>query len=230
MNTANIEIATVGTGGSGSLQVSGSASVVDQNVSGASLTVGSAAGNLGSITASLGGTFVTGNVLTTVNATGTINVGLAGEGIFTVRGNMDIVGGALHVGGDAGDVFSLGSGQTLTASSGGMVDFDGAYQIAGAFDIQDATFDADGPLSLASTGTLTIDGGEVNAHAGFDTSAGTLDFRSGTLTVTGGNFLPNLNGLSATDFYTIETVPGAVGIPHLVIGSGSIANIGWDFA
>ena len=190
LNTGNIEVATVGTGGNGTLQVTGSGSSIKQNVAGATLTVGGTAGNTGTIDVRSGGMFSTGTGATTINATGTVNVGLTGNGTFAVGGDLDIVGGKLNVGSDPGDVFSFGSGRTLTASAGATIDFGGAYSLAGTFSIQDATFDVAGPLVTASTGTLLLDGGEVNAHAGLNVSDGTLVFDDGQLSVTGGAFVP----------------------------------------
>ena len=217
LNTGNIEIANTGVNGSGFMQVTESGTSINQTVGGSTLTIGSAAGNIGALTLAQGGAFNTSTGLTTINATGTVNVGLTGNGTFQVGGDFDLVGGKLNVGGDVGDIFSFGSGQTLNASAGAMLDFEGAYQIEGAFDIQNSTFDIGGALTVASSGSLTINGGEVNANGGLDNSAGgTLNHIDGTLAVAGGAYAPQ------TGEYFVEGVSRFV-MPHLSIGAGATA-------
>ena len=220
VNTGNLEVASVGAFGVGTLSIADSGSWIHQTVAGATLSVGNATGQLGFININSGGRFTTGTGVSTINAGGTANVGITGDGVFEVGGDIDFVGGSLNVGGDAGDVFDLGSGQTLTASAGATMDFAGGYDIAGTFNIQDATFDVGGEVTISPTGTLMIERGTVNARAGLDASDGTFDFRRGLLSVTGGAFqLPEDVSFHAIDGATAGANPAPI------LGAGATADL-----
>ncbi|KKN67929.1 hypothetical protein LCGC14_0456290 [marine sediment metagenome] len=131
----------------GSMDVAGTANVTNATVgAGASIDVPS------------GGTFNAGT--TTINATGTINVGLGGYATFNTSGPVAIDGGTLNQIGN-GD-FNLASGQTLTATNNAQINFDNTYNIKNfTFDIQSgADISADYYIDIGDNGdgTLLVDG------------------------------------------------------------------------
>ena len=223
IHTGHIEVATSGTGGAGHLESFDGGSWFQQTLPGATLTVGSADGKFARLEMRNGGKITTGTGLTTVNATAEVLVGFIGDATFDVLGDLDLVGGRLVVFDDAGDVFDFGSGQTLTASAGGRLAIAQAYEISGTIDIRDNTtlFENYGPLTMAATGTLSIDGGRVVARAGFDETGGTLDLKRGTLTVLGGALV-----LDESEPGHVNVIEGnADGYASVFLGEGGTANL-----
>jgi T5SS/PEP-CTERM-associated repeat protein len=207
----------VGLSGTGTLNVA-DGGIVSNTFS----VIGNFSGSTGTATVTGGGSEWNNSINLVVgnSGTGTLNVadggvvsnlfgylgfdtGSTGTATVTGDGSQWNNSSSLYVGGSSSAAGGTGS---LTITDDGLVD------VAGAFKIWDQ-------------GTVTLDGGSLNANAGLDASAGVLDFRDGTLTVTGGAFLPNAGGPS--DDYSIDG-PSATEMPHLVLGAGATANIGDD--
>ncbi|XAM00112.1 PEP-CTERM sorting domain-containing protein [Phycisphaeraceae bacterium D3-23] len=132
-----------------------------------------------------------GNVGSFAGATGVVTVSGAGSAWNNT---------ALYLGGTS---FEAGGTGSLGVLDGGTVDVSA------------------GPLKIWNTGTLTLDGGTVNANGGFDNShGGTFSFNDGALTVTGGAFSPNTGG----DFRLDGAAAGDR--VHLTLGAGASSVIG----
>ena len=152
-----------------------------------------------------------------VGASGTVTVTGAGSTLTQNGTSLLTLGhastGAATINIENGGTFTTGTGTTTINATGTLT-------------VTDGTFNANGALTMTAGTTLTLDGGSLNAAAGFDNSAeGTFDFRDGTLTVTGGAFAPNAGG--PTDDYVIDG-PTAAEMPHLVLSAGATANVGRD--
>ncbi len=153
-----------------------------------------------------------------------IGVETASTGAVTVDGTNSTWtnSGDLFIGGD--DTSAGGTG-TLNAQNNGVVEVGGALKIwpDGTVNLAGGTLNADGAVTMTSDSTLKlISGGALNARAGLDNAAeGTLELFNGTLTVTGGAFVPNAGG--APDDYDVNGLTPA-DMPHLVIGAGGTAN------
>ena len=162
-----------------------------------------AAGDLNAASATTGATNGNGTALVevgdTLDVTGTTNLGAAAGGTATLRVN----------GGD----YTSGGATTIHAGS--------------LLEVLSGTFNANSSLTLASpTSTLTLNGGALSAKSGLDNTAeGTFNFLDGTLTVTGGAFLPNA---VTTGGFTVDG-PSAVEMPSLILGAGATANFGTGF-
>lgn len=159
LNAGKLNVATSTTGATGFVTVQDSGSTVNLL---ADLTIGSSTGGAGMLEIQNNATFNTGTGTTTINPTGTVNVGLLGNGLFNANGAVNIVGGALDVG-DSDD-FDLAAGLTLTASNGGQVGFNNDYTIDNG-----TTFEINSGADLTATrldigasgqgdGTLIVDG------------------------------------------------------------------------
>ncbi len=98
-------------------------------------------------------------------------------GAFNANGSVDVDGGTLQVGPSVvGDEFNLASGETLTATNGGVVQFDGVYDIDGntTFMIESGASLTAADLDIANildpgSGTLVVTGAgsSVDGSAGF---------------------------------------------------------------
>jgi T5SS/PEP-CTERM-associated repeat protein len=158
---------------SGTITVDGGGSSLAQEGS-YTLTVGHASEGTATINVQNGGTFSTGTGGTTVNATGTINIGVVGLGTFNATSDLAIDGGTLTRGlGTNG--FNLTPGNTLTAKNGGQVNFGGGYFLdqGTTFDIQSgADFTTTSFLDIGSSsdGTLLVDGAGSSVTTGTATS------------------------------------------------------------
>ncbi|MFI4860992.1 MAG: beta strand repeat-containing protein [Phycisphaerales bacterium JB063] len=122
---------------------------------GSAMTVGAASGSTGRLELVGTARYSSGNGLTTVNATGTVE----SFGEYTANGDVAVVGGTFLQHG----AFIMSPGRTLTASAGGQVGIDGVYSIDNntAFTVQTgADLTLGGGLSLATgaNGTLVVDG------------------------------------------------------------------------
>ena len=192
LNTGSIEVATVGSNGSGTLQVSVAGSSINQNIAGATLTVGSAVGKPGTINIGSEGVFSTGTGITTINATGTVNVGFVDgdAGTLNVGGDLLVDGGTVQVLNDGSDL-NLAAGTTATFQNGGqwMIDLgDDFYHVYQANSI---TLDDEGThlefsghrFRLHGDSTMNVTGGaDVLIHTNFDVGNGV---GKGTLMVSG---------------------------------------------
>jgi RHS repeat-associated protein len=150
-----------------------------------------------------------------LNNTGSIT--LAGADIKALRGVLNNSGTVVHAG-----TGNLSSG-IFNNLSGGLYDFQGNQSVAGQFN---------------NTGTLRKSAGAGSSafptDAGFNNLAGTIDVRSGTLTVNGGNYLASSRSILALaagtmlDMTGSSTVSGAftaVG-DGIVQVSGGLLTIG----
>ena len=160
LTTAGLSLATSTATATGNVTVDGVGSTLTQ--SGAStLIVGSSTGGAGTLNVSNSGIFTSGTGTTTVNATGTINVGVVGGGTFNANGPVTVNGGTFMTSGFSS--FNLGSGLTLTATNNAQIDFVSSYDIDGGttFDIQSgADFSSSGfiRIGVGGDGTLLVDG------------------------------------------------------------------------
>lgn len=198
--TANhIAIATDTTDAIGAFTVTGSGSTVDQSTPGANLSVGSASGGTGMLVIESGGAFTTGTGVTTVNATGTIDVQ---DGLFNANGNVIVDDGLLQI--QASGDLSLGNGVLLTIQNGGEVIFTGSQTIDAA-----NTVTVSGTSSgLRANGGLTITGGST-----VDLNSG--GFISNTFTgsdLTVGNATLMIGGAGAP--VNLRGAAGAAGSPN----------------
>jgi len=170
VTTGNLTVA-VGSGATtmGMLTIEGTNSSLTQN--GASnLTVGHASSGSATIDIQDGGTFTTGTGTTTINPTGTVNVGLVGGGggAFNANGPMNIDGGTVNL---ASGALSAG---TITLNSGNF-NFTGGTLSVETFD-GDLTVQGSGILAPGnSPGTTSVTGN-------YDQQAGTLEIELGGLT------------------------------------------------
>ncbi|MEX2172637.1 MAG: PEP-CTERM sorting domain-containing protein [Pirellulales bacterium] len=218
----------VGTGsaGGGAIDINGNNSSLTLYTN-ANLTVGSAAGGIGTInigTTSTGGTLTTGSVFAitpptvTINATGTINIGSgANIGQFVANSNVNINGGTLTRG--AGSTFSS---RTLTISNGGRASFTGDASAFGTITGAGSTLEtlAGGNLSIGSVSVLA--GGTISSSGDSTLSIGATASVAGAgsaitlapgrvLTIAGTSFSPSVINLNDD---------GAI-----IVGSGGTTNL-----
>jgi hypothetical protein len=158
VTAGNIFIASSGpTGGSGTLNVTGSGTTLLQ--SGAStLTVGHATAGTATLTVADNGAFTTGTGQTTVNATGTLNLN---GGTFVANGNILLNGGTLNR--DALGNLNLATDKTLTAQNNAQINISGSYELDDntTFTINsgaDFTIDSFLDVGNSTDGTLIVAG------------------------------------------------------------------------
>ena len=184
MNTGHVLMATVDSLAAATMTVSGNDSLIEQTLADANLAVGSGTSGIAILDVQSGAQFITSTGTTTINATGTVNVGIVGDGTFNANGDVNVDGGTLNVG-EFGTEFILASGKKLTASNGGMVDLDQTYDIKNdtTFEIRSgATLVADHlDVGFDGNGTLIVDGSNSSVSAGF---FGLWGARSNTANIT----------------------------------------------
>ncbi|QEG37001.1 beta strand repeat-containing protein [Bythopirellula goksoeyrii] len=230
LNVGNLDIATLTSNATGTLIIDGSLSSVNQTLSGANLTVGSASGGMGTIRIENGASFTTGTGTTTINATGTVNVGIVGDGAFDVRGPVNINAGSLNVG-DFDD-FQFANGQTLIASNNAQLNF-GRYLLGygSTFEINSGSdFMVAGDLGMGLLGEGTLTARESGSNVSV-TGALQLGLGSNTATATFGD---DSNGTFEEIALADTSTSGAVGTlsvesgAHIDTGLIAIATKGGD--
>jgi T5SS/PEP-CTERM-associated repeat protein len=181
-------------GAAATITVSGTGSIITQ--SGASTltlgatTNGSAALNINN------GAFYTGTGLTTVNATGAVNV--TGTGVFHPKGDVTVAGGAINVAPTAS--FTWDSSRTLNVNGGGQVVLNQNYSLPTGATVN--VTDTGSKLDLGLSGNLVIsNGAQVNVTAGGDLAGGQyVDIGTGgngALTVDGAGSSATAGGISS---------------------------------
>lgn len=82
--------------------------------------------------------------------------------------------------------------------------------------------DVGGATTVNTSGILNVDGGTLNAMAGLDASAGTLNHNDGVINVTGGSFVPIANPLA--NIYQINGAnPGD--LAEVIVGAGASLDV-----
>ncbi len=146
---------------SGTITIDGVGSSLAQEGS-FDLVVGHATEGTATINVQNGGTFTTGSETTTVNATGTINVGVVGLGTLNITSDLTVDGGTIMSGLNTSGL-NLTPGNTLIAKNNGQINLGGAYSLndGTTFDFQSgADFITSDYLDVGSNsnGTLVVDG------------------------------------------------------------------------
>jgi T5SS/PEP-CTERM-associated repeat protein len=169
LTTGDLNIASRdGVAATGTVIVTGAGSSLVQNLFFSSLTIGNASAGAASIYVLDGGTFSTGEMPVTLNATGSIHID---GGTFNLNGpltnnggDIQFMSGALHVAGGivVGTGGLLGNAVTLTPNH---------------------TLAVKGTATVDPFRTLSLQGGTLETAA--LAVAGTLDFRSGKMRITG---------------------------------------------
>jgi T5SS/PEP-CTERM-associated repeat protein len=141
------------------LNVNGGGSTVTQNGP-STLTIGHASAGLAAInigTTNSGGTFSTGTGATTINKTGTVNIGSGTNlGTLNANGNVTIDGGLMQVGFGSSVV---ASGKTITLSNAGT--------LKGSGNVTGTVLNTSGIVEPGSSaGTLSISDSYTQAAAG----------------------------------------------------------------
>ncbi|WP_148075285.1 beta strand repeat-containing protein [Bythopirellula goksoeyrii] len=121
MTTGNINIATVDSGATGTMTVSGAQSMISQMLPGTTLTIGSANSGVGELNIFSGGRFTSGTGISTVMPTGILNLD---DGVLSLKGDLLINGGTFNKGNSSFLGFSANS--SVTASNGAQLNFAGA--------------------------------------------------------------------------------------------------------
>jgi T5SS/PEP-CTERM-associated repeat protein len=216
VTVGNLDIAASGGATtSGTITVDGVGSSLTQN-SGFALTVGHASSGTATINVQNGGEFTTAAGTKTVNPTGTINIGVIGDGTFNATSDLTVDGGTITRGsGSTG--FNLTPGNTLTAKNDAQINFDGEYSLdqSTTFDIQSgADFSTTGALDIGygSDGTLLVDGAGSSVTTGssaafWGQSGNTADvtFRNGATGDLGGVLLAFSQPSGSTGIFRVES-------------------------
>jgi len=180
----------------------------------ATATLGAASGSPATLRALSSGTFNSGTGLTTVNATGTIEIT---GGVYTSHGNLTLNGGQLTR--DAAGVFGIDAGKTLTVQAGGDAVFTGPYSDATA-----STILVTGSGStLTSTQGIGIEAGAALSVTSGGSVSGTA-FNIGTTGGDGSSVVVNGVGSSLTANFTNMAVGGNTG--SLAFLNGSTGSVG----
>ena len=138
----------------------------------ATATIGAASATSGALNVNAGGTFDSGTGLTTVNATGAINIP---GGTYHSNGDLTLIAGTLTR--SATGVLDLGAGTTFTIQGAGTATITGAFSNNTASTIHLTG----GGSALTTTGTLSINGGStLVAAVGSDVSTGGNTVNVGT--------------------------------------------------
>ena len=211
------------TGQVSTFTVSGSTAKVDQTGA-TTLTIGAAANSSSDLTLLGGAQFITGTGLTTINATGHLNI----AGNYSARGDMLINGGTFA---RNSGTFTLAPGKFVTALNIASISFTGSYVVGdnSTFTIQsgaDLSTTTFLDVGSGSTGTLIIDGNGSTLNTGsnpiwgFQGTANVTIRNGATATVNSslGIAISNLSGTSGN--LTVQT--GAT----MSSGSLSIASSG----
>ena len=121
-------------------------------------------------------------------------------------------------------VFNSGTGAININSTGMLFVSSGDFLTNDGFPAG-GTFNANGPVTIASGGQVTIDRGQFNAAAGLDnTGGGQIDlFTGAVLTITGGVFDANDPNLDAPTFSIGDSA--VAGAPEVRIENGATANV-----
>ena len=165
---------------------------------------------------------------------------IAGGGVFTASGPVEVVGGQLLVNG----AFSLGAGQSLGVSCGGLADFaQGPFfldrgatatignggtlqnfsQLAVGFSgIGNGTLTVDGLNTSASGGALLVGGGGASGSATFSgSSASTFNYMG-----VAADYFPGSSGTVNITSGATVTVAGALDLANLGSANGAIVVSG----
>ncbi len=166
----------------GALQVSGGGSVNGTD------SVAVAAGALNVLA---GSTFTAGPGLSTVAATGAINIT---GGTFNANGDLTLTGTGAQLNRNATGAFTLGAGKTLTIQGGADAVFTGNYQHATASTVNVTGANSTLNFSMGSSGFEFRGGSTLNITAGGRVSGGSyLD-----LAVNGGNATVLVDGAGSS--------------------------------
>jgi hypothetical protein len=194
--------------------VTGTGSTVTQTGS-ATTTIGAAANSSAILEVSSGGIFATGTGLTTVNATGQINI--AG-GTLSANGDITLNGGALTRG--ATGTFNWAPGKTMNVQAGGALNIAGNYVAPST-----STTNVSGTGSQMNTtsGNLSVNGGAiVNVTAGATLSA---DFFVDIAVVGNGSVLVDGAGSSIIAGAFGANLLGSTGTGTLTLSNNAAGNI-----
>ena len=220
----NLSAGSVITQATAEITVEGIGSAITQT--GAStLTLGAAFVTTASLSVNDGGTFTSGTGSFTLNATGTMNIG---GGTATIKGPLTDNGGAVNF--TSGALLFTHPSVNLTVGNNGLLG-------------SNLTLDAGKRLELPGTTTVeafrtfSVDGGIF--RTGALTNNGTLDFRRGTLGITGaGGFTIGGGGAlgsnvtlgSGANFQITNALDAVLGSTFTLDGgtlsSGSYTNVG----
>ena len=197
----------------GTLTQSGSSYLAVGQPAGGTATV-----NIGNPTT--GAIFTTGTGLTTINATGKLNLN---EGTFNLNGGLTVTGGAFT---QTGGLFTWAASQTMTIQSGGNVSLPGAF-----FTPTSATINVTGLNSELNNTGSSAELGIVSGSTLSVTSGGTVNCNEyllidqGTVTVDGvGSSLTA--SASAGDG---QTLLGIGGTGSLTFSNSAIGSVGNGF-
>jgi T5SS/PEP-CTERM-associated repeat protein len=216
LDTGDLFIATNTSAATGSVTVNGAGSSIDQTtaVPGNTLSIGSASGGAGTLNVTNGGTFTAGTGLTTINATGTLNIT---NSTFNANGPITMSGGGTL----SLDDGTLNTNAGLDNSAGGTLNFfGGTLTVAGGV----FTPNAGGAFALAREGAVSVSPPHLVVSTGATANLGTsFDVGKGAqaeFTISGGGqvFSSNVTGIGVTTF----------GIGGIEEGSGTVTVTGSD--
>ncbi|HBO44835.1 MAG TPA: hypothetical protein DD670_13070, partial [Planctomycetaceae bacterium] len=180
-------------------------------------------GSIGYRAGSTGTATVDGAGATWTN-TGGLQVGEYGAGTLEITNGGSVANTTGHIGrvtAAIGAVTVSGADSTWTNTSslyiGGSSTAAGG---TGTLTVEtEGTVDVAGTLRVWSTGTLALDGGQINTGSFVLATGGTFAHHDGVLTVNAGTFTPGTAG------YTIDSdSPG--GLPTVTLAGGATANLG----
>ena len=222
VTTGNLQIVANASGlATGTITVDGAGSTLVQNGASTLSVGGSNPSGSATINVQNGGAFTTGTGATTIDANGTVNVGLVGAGTLNVNGSLDVDGGALNFG--AGDAFVFNNGDTLSATNSAQLNFGDDVSIANASSVN------------VLSGSDMIVSGELQVDNGI------MDVNNSTMTASGDVFVQNgaqwniQNGADVTTsgLVRIGATSGISGGTTAVVdisGTGTtFENLGTDF-
>jgi fibronectin-binding autotransporter adhesin len=171
VSLGTLAIASAVATSTGSLTIEGTGSAVTQTsaTGPSSLTLGAAFLSSATLTVNDGGTFTSGTGAVTLNATGTINIG---GGTVNLNGAITDNGGTVNFTSGALNIVS-----NFTIGTGGLVG-DGDLAMTA-----NKSFSTTATTTIDAFRTLTLDGGIF--RTGALVNNGTLDFKRGTLGITG---------------------------------------------
>jgi T5SS/PEP-CTERM-associated repeat protein len=209
---------TGGLAATGELTVSGSGSTWMQTVTLSTLNIGAATGPSGTLNVESSGTFRTGGGLTTVHATGAINIT---NGTFQTIGNLTLDGGNLTR--SSGGSFTIQATRTFTVQGGGVASFGGAQGLNGVNVVVTGAGSviATTASTLVSTGNGTIqvsNGGHIDSAANIMIAGASSGLR--TVTVDGAGSRISAPGSD------VSTLGGNGGVANVTFSNDAVGIFG----
>ena len=196
----------------GRIRVFGAGSQITQGGN-STLTLGAAVNTIASIEVFESGVYNTGAGLTTVNATGSIEIGIGdfSDGTFNANGDVDVNGGSIIRNNGS---FNLAAGRTLTATSGGQIDLGGATELSGG-----TTWMINSEADLFSSGSMDIGASGGTTKVTIDGAGSSLSAAGNSNWGRGGHAaeVTLRSGASAN-------VVGAITLGHTAMGSIAVES------